>query len=159
MLFRSLYVRKLQKLLDASANGYRDKYELSTKRIDDMFEEEEMTTSPEAPFGFFRVKSISKVRRCPIQKPSTKLYSGTARSRPPYPSLARLPNLIFSPINDVDIHFPNVRPFSEVFRLDTRRSRSLTLKGRSRRRCAPGVLRSEERRVGKECRSRWSPYH
>lgn len=31
-----LYVRKLQKLLDASANGYRDKYELSTRRIDDM---------------------------------------------------------------------------------------------------------------------------
>src|SRR3712207_4381032 len=24
---------------------------------------------------------------------------------------------------------------------------------------APGFLRSEERRVGKECRSRWSPYH
>ena len=24
---------------------------------------------------------------------------------------------------------------------------------------AQGVLRSEERRVGKECRSRWSPYH
>src|SRR2546421_5305438 len=24
---------------------------------------------------------------------------------------------------------------------------------------ATGVLRSEERRVGKECRSRWSPYH
>ena len=23
----------------------------------------------------------------------------------------------------------------------------------------PGVKRSEERRVGKECRSRWSPYH
>ena len=22
-----------------------------------------------------------------------------------------------------------------------------------------GLLRSEERRVGKECRSRWSPYH
>ena len=22
-----------------------------------------------------------------------------------------------------------------------------------------GALRSEERRVGKECRSRWSPYH
>src|SRR5256885_17053432 len=28
----------------------------------------------------------------------------------------------------------------------------------SRRRDPPGV-RSEERRVGKECRSRWSPYH
>ena len=24
---------------------------------------------------------------------------------------------------------------------------------------SPDVLRSEERRVGKECRSRWSPYH
>ena len=24
---------------------------------------------------------------------------------------------------------------------------------------APSALRSEERRVGKECRSRWSPYH
>src|SRR2546430_5173044 len=23
----------------------------------------------------------------------------------------------------------------------------------------PGATRSEERRVGKECRSRWSPYH
>src|SRR3712207_8682515 len=27
------------------------------------------------------------------------------------------------------------------------------------RRCSISVLRSEERRVGKECRSRWSPYH
>ena len=25
--------------------------------------------------------------------------------------------------------------------------------------CQPAVTRSEERRVGKECRSRWSPYH
>src|SRR5256885_13118623 len=25
--------------------------------------------------------------------------------------------------------------------------------------CQVGKLRSEERRVGKECRSRWSPYH
>ena len=24
---------------------------------------------------------------------------------------------------------------------------------------APDIIRSEERRVGKECRSRWSPYH
>src|SRR2546430_11729846 len=27
------------------------------------------------------------------------------------------------------------------------------------KKCTPGQLRSEERRVGKECRSRWSPYH
>src|SRR2546429_5821839 len=25
--------------------------------------------------------------------------------------------------------------------------------------CGVGLFRSEERRVGKECRSRWSPYH
>src|SRR5204863_6108670 len=31
--------------------------------------------------------------------------------------------------------------------------------GRGARCAAPGALRSEERRVGKECRSRWSPYH
>ena len=30
---------------------------------------------------------------------------------------------------------------------------------RSLRRLAYSVDRSEERRVGKECRSRWSPYH
>src|SRR2546426_7087774 len=28
-----------------------------------------------------------------------------------------------------------------------------------RRRFLGGIRRSEERRVGKECRSRWSPYH
>src|SRR2546430_8468008 len=31
--------------------------------------------------------------------------------------------------------------------------------GVGRRVAAPGAPRSEERRVGKECRSRWSPYH
>ena len=30
---------------------------------------------------------------------------------------------------------------------------------RSSRRAGPPRTRSEERRVGKECRSRWSPYH
>src|SRR3712207_7839258 len=30
---------------------------------------------------------------------------------------------------------------------------------RQREATAPSVVRSEERRVGKECRSRWSPYH
>src|SRR5215204_7324105 len=35
--------------------------------------------------------------------------------------------------------------------------RSRTRRGAATRRARPG--RSEERRVGKECRSRWSPYH
>ena len=29
----------------------------------------------------------------------------------------------------------------------------------SKEACARHLCRSEERRVGKECRSRWSPYH
>ena len=36
---------------------------------------------------------------------------------------------------------------------NTRLTRESTLKA------ARGNIRSEERRVGKECRSRWSPYH
>ena len=31
--------------------------------------------------------------------------------------------------------------------------------GERRLRAQRDILRSEERRVGKECRSRWSPYH
>src|SRR5256886_9177883 len=37
-------------------------------------------------------------------------------------------------------------------------SLSVSVSG-ARKSCAPVFLRSEERRVGKECRSRWSPYH
>ena len=33
------------------------------------------------------------------------------------------------------------------------------LNGLHEMQAAVGGLRSEERRVGKECRSRWSPYH
>ena len=36
---------------------------------------------------------------------------------------------------------------------------SHTLGQRAPERLPSSVLRSEERRVGKECRSRWSPYH
>src|SRR2546430_7389398 len=43
----------------------------------------------------------------------------------------------------------------QVSELDGRRcSRSSRTK-----RCSSACVRSEERRVGKECRSRWSPYH
>src|SRR3712207_7557281 len=37
--------------------------------------------------------------------------------------------------------------------------RSGLYRHQSVRHSTPGVVRSEERRVGKECRSRWSPYH
>ena len=36
---------------------------------------------------------------------------------------------------------------------------TLSVKGRQLLLLKPSTFRSEERRVGKECRSRWSPYH
>src|ERR1035437_104641 len=45
---------------------------------------------------------------------------------------------------------------STPWRRESRCARSTPPPGRSRRHC---TSRSEERRVGKECRSRWSPYH
>ena len=50
--------------------------------------------------------------------------------------------------------FVNIMP---QFGLTEISRRNVSLKGRSIK--SPGVIRSEERRVGKECRSRWSPYH
>src|SRR5256885_11304368 len=46
-------------------------------------------------------------------------------------------------------------------RLEDRRTKQvpLPLNGATFRRQLSGPARSEERRVGKECRSRWSPYH
>ena len=38
-------------------------------------------------------------------------------------------------------------------------SRKYSLKDSKNRETDPPFQRSEERRVGKECRSRWSPYH
>ena len=36
---------------------------------------------------------------------------------------------------------------------------SSTIIGKRNVQMKGGITRSEERRVGKECRSRWSPYH
>src|SRR5256884_1618705 len=57
-------------------------------------------------------------------------------------------------------------PISPPTRAEHRRTRRQAMES-SRRGClraalacaASASLRSEERRVGKECRSRWSPYH
>src|SRR3712207_2627630 len=48
--------------------------------------------------------------------------------------------------------------YPESYRL-ARRISALLQTGRGFRRFDAAVGRSEERRVGKECRSRWSPYH
>ena len=46
-----------------------------------------------------------------------------------------------------------------IFPLVMYECESWTVKKAERRRIDAFELRSEERRVGKECRSRWSPYH
>src|SRR6266540_6324269 len=47
----------------------------------------------------------------------------------------------------------------QVNRLRELIDRRYKVEGDLRREVALNVKRSEERRVGKECRSRWSPYH
>src|SRR2546425_8056413 len=49
--------------------------------------------------------------------------------------------------------------FSGQARSATRPSRPSACQHSSARCGIIGAIRSEERRVGKECRSRWSPYH
>src|SRR5256885_14810654 len=49
----------------------------------------------------------------------------------------------------------NVLIFSTAMHVDIRALVELTKKTKTRL----VIVRSEERRVGKECRSRWSPYH
>src|SRR3712207_9096415 len=50
-----------------------------------------------------------------------------------------------------------VTPLRDV--LEETRLRIGVITGRDAARRTVTMLRSEERRVGKECRSRWSPYH
>ena len=44
-------------------------------------------------------------------------------------------------------------------RLSAAREKLATLQIKVKEAKLPVLVRSEERRVGKECRSRWSPYH
>ena len=56
----------------------------------------------------------------------------------------------------LDEEYPEYPSFEEGIRRAPDRGFRLT---KSQAKIALKVLRSEERRVGKECRSRWSPYH
>ena len=50
------------------------------------------------------------------------------------------------------------RTQDEIERIKTRLPYPVTRRATGTK-CITGRRRSEERRVGKECRSRWSPYH
>src|SRR5687767_15453983 len=58
---------------------------------------------------------------------------------------------------------PRRRPKKLRTRITTRQYSRISIKTALRScstvRSPPRISRSEERRVGKECRSRWSPYH
>src|SRR3989454_3636171 len=58
-------------------------------------------------------------------------------------------------LDDLDLLLPSALQDDRELGLLLDRGRSRRAAGRPRRR----GRRSEERRVGKECRSRWSPYH
>jgi len=77
----------------------------------------------------------------------------------PQPIFRRGMATVFSDCRDMAV-LGGAGSFSELMRLLDRESADVAL--------APAalpdgtvfiLLRSEERRVGKECRSRWSPYH
>ena len=69
---------------------------------------------------------------------------------------AESPNYLFV---DMDIA-PDARAGEYTLLLRKGKKKlTYTYKLEGRREKSAGLCRSEERRVGKECRSRWSPYH
>src|SRR5256886_10105583 len=67
-------------------------------------------------------------------------------------------------ITDTGIKFDDVGNVlhpgpDRIFRIGPDRAVTVALKGDTLGRPKGVAVRSEERRVGKECRSRWSPYH
>src|SRR2546430_5884352 len=66
-----------------------------------------------------------------------------------------------SPVHDAAIDVRLARPLGERIESPQQRAAVGTERddGERRRGRVENPVRSEERRVGKECRSRWSPYH
>ena len=81
--------------------------------------------------------------------------------RPPYASSAAALSCVHFLLLKYIIHFPAIEKWFLNASFDTVR-RTHDMHGQSsapQDSCCPQTARSEERRVGKECRSRWSPYH
>src|SRR2546426_11563374 len=87
--------------------------------------------------------------------------------------LCRLPNAMHIPIEEIEVRIDELDPEEELVVYCHQGVRSAAVAEYLRQRgfknvrnlaggledWARTVDRSEERRVGKECRSRWSPYH
>src|SRR3712207_5188957 len=89
------------------------------------------------------VVEVEKLEREEIERHGEDPFLG-------YPSLT--PTILLGP--DCGEPQINVIPASAYVALDIR-----TVPGQSHGELVRRLERSEERRVGKECRSRWSPYH
>ena len=59
-------------------------------------------------------------------------------------------------LDDLIEEFEESHPHVKVVYENTGTARSVQMTSTN---CCGDIVRSEERRVGKECRSRWSPYH
>src|SRR2546430_9889684 len=75
------------------------------------------------------------------------------------PSGDQLPREALGPFREGRAPREAAAVIGDVAELEFDRWSELTEKAQPRAVRFPFTLRSEERRVGKECRSRWSPYH
>src|SRR3712207_9265525 len=67
--------------------------------------------------------------------------------------------VLLEPVFDVEVVTPEEYMGDVIGDLSSRRGRIESMDQRGSDRIVTAQVRSEERRVGKECRSRWSPYH
>src|SRR3712207_9443119 len=87
------------------------------------------------------------------QKPTVRSFLGTM-----YTPLCSSPGVSW--LMSTFSHLLGVSPLAPLLTNLPGVRRSLNIYGTyTFHRNQPGAIRSEERRVGKECRSRWSPYH
>src|ERR1017187_3289427 len=98
-------------------------------------------------------RSQSQVTRRRKQKQAMEKQESKVRF-PTFPQPLRLRTITTYEIRILrarsDAITPNIPGLADAAEDETRLDTSA---------CDPGINRSEERRVGKECRSRWSPYH
>src|SRR5256884_260210 len=88
------------------------------------------------------------------------LYGNDIATFPDYPAEIRAPAGTIPGVSGFQLHFSSHEVFTPGDAIDALIPMNpAALKVNVGDLKANGILRSEERRVGKECRSRWSPYH
>src|SRR5688572_33458300 len=104
-----------------------------------------VTTSPSDEY---RKDDIRGVEIRPLKRAKDNLLISNAEYTPTYVRIAL--------VDDINLNI-NTPPFKTFFL--NRILDGMKMKDREKVQKGKLIERSEERRVGKECRSRWSPYH